>query len=130
VSRRRRVTNVDIAATVFDASGIRPNHALDGTSLLASGSRGRTLLEYFRDGDMRDIPPWASTLTSRFQYTEYYDRNRNVTFKEYYRLRQDPWQLRNVLRDGDPGNDPSSTRLRRLHRVLRRDRNCSGSACP
>jgi arylsulfatase A-like enzyme len=130
VARGRPVTNVDIGATVFDAAGIRPSHALDGTSLLASRSRGRILLEYFRDRDMRDIPPWASTLTSRFQYTEFYDRNRNVTFKEYYRLRRDPWQLRNVLRDGEPANNPSSARLRRLHRTLRRDRNCTGSACP
>jgi arylsulfatase A-like enzyme len=130
VTRGRPVTNVDIAATVFDAAGISPDHALDGDSLLASRSRDRILLEYFRDIHQRDIPPWASTLTSRFQYTEYYDNDGRVRFKEYYRLRRDPWQLRNVLRDGNPRNNPSSDRLRRLHANLRRDRNCAGAACP
>ena len=111
----------------------RPDPAkppLDGRSLLDSGRRGRMLLEYWKEPG-RPIPTWASLRTRRFQYVEYYRDGRRV-FREYYNLLRDPWQLRNLLADGVPSNDP---RIGDLQAKLRQDRTCFGrqgsaSPCP
>ena len=130
---RRLVGNVDIAPTVLSAAGIAPDPAkppLDGRSLLDSGRRGRMLLEYWKEPG-RPIPTWASLRTRRFQYVEYYRDGRRV-FREYYNLLRDPWQLRNLLADGVPSNDP---RIGDLQAKLKQDRTCFGrqgsaSPCP
>jgi arylsulfatase A-like enzyme len=72
-------------------------------------------------------PPWASLWTRRFQYTEYYDEDGSISFREYYDLRNDPWQLTNLLHDGEDGNEPD---VAALHDRLTTDRACAGSACP
>ena len=128
----RLVANVDVAPTVYDAAGIlqEVTPPVDGRSLLdPTWDRQRLLLERFFQPEL-EIPAWASVQTKRFQYTEY-RRGDSIRFKEFYRLRADPWQIDNVLRDGTPGNDPNK---RRLHRQLRRLRRCRGTtgtrACP
>jgi hypothetical protein len=54
-----------------------------------------------------------------------------VTFREYYDLRADPFQLVNVLADGDPANDPD---VDQLSDWLERERQCAGQTgqlpCP
>lgn len=71
---------------------------------------------------------WASLRTRDYQYVEYYGPDdRTVTFREYYDLRRDPWQLENVLGDETPDNDPD---VERLSAQLARDRRCSQKACP
>ena len=45
----------------------------------------------------------------------------------HYRLDRDPWQLTNLLNDGDPTNNP---RIGWLQRLLQRYRACSASSCP
>ena len=131
-SRDRRITGtVDIAPTVLDAAGVAPDPAkppLDGRSLVSGERRTRIVLEYWRG---RGIPSWASLRTRRHQYVEYYtDRGRRF-FREYYNLARDPWQLRNLLRDGNPANNPHVTAL---SRQLQHDRQCRGTtgarACP
>jgi arylsulfatase A-like enzyme len=123
------VANIDITPTVLEAAGITPEGAsFDGRSLLdESWSRDRLLLEFFGPERETIVPPWASLRTSDYQYVEYYDGAGEVTFREYYDLAQDRWQLENLLGDGDASNDPSVTEL---HDRLAADRACAGSSCP
>lgn len=125
--RDDRLTNlIDVPRTVLDATGIEPEVAMDGLSLLGDRRRRKMFIEYFRDAaNGTDVPSWTSIRKRRYQYVEYYTHGK-VTFREFYRLRQDPWQLVNVLRDGMSSNDPD---VRTLHRRLRRARTCSGDAC-
>lgn len=123
-SRAGRITGtVDIAPTVLEAAGVAPDPAkppLDGHSLLSDATRGRIVLESWRG---KGIPTWASLRTRRYQYVEYYRHGRPF-FREYYDLLRDPWQLRNLLRDAVPANDPE---VAALSRQLRRDRRCAGT---
>jgi len=120
----RMVGNIDIAPTVLRAAGIlNQAQTIDGRPLFSRGPRKRLLLENWFD----QFPHWASFRSKRYQFVEYYRRTSGVRFREYYKLRKDPWQLTNVLRDGAPDNDPN---VRRLSRSLQRARQCVGSGCP
>ncbi len=125
----RIVANIDIAPTVLDAAGLtRRSRRLDGRSLLAPARRSALLFEYWRDPGIAAIPGWAALRTQRYHYTEYYAADSStVTFREYYDLRADPWQLENLLADGRPGNDPA---IERLSAKLRAARRCNTRACP
>jgi arylsulfatase A-like enzyme len=131
-SRDRRITGtVDIAPTVLDAAGVATDPRkppLDGRSLLSREKRTRIVLEYWRG---RAVPTWASLRTRRYQYIEYYTDSNRRFFREYYDLARDPWQLRNLLRDGNRANNPN---VRALSRQLRHDRRCVGTtgarSCP
>jgi arylsulfatase A-like enzyme len=122
VSDNRIAANIDIAPTVLEAAGVSASNApIDGRSLLSSGSRTRLLTEFFVS--QSNAPPWGSTLTPTYQYTEYTTGER-----EYYNLVNDPWQLTNLLGDGDPNNDPSN--VSQLSSQLATDRQCIGASCP
>jgi arylsulfatase A-like enzyme len=130
VDQEQPVANIDIAPTVLDAAGViaDPFVPMDGRSLLGERSRDRMHLEYFEEAGM---PSWASTVEDNLQYIEYYAADgENITFRELYRLDSDPLQLRNVLKDGNPSNNPSPETLRSLSRRLADDRRCAGSSCP
>jgi arylsulfatase A-like enzyme len=123
----RLATNVDMVPTILHAAGIRPRprFGLDGRSLLRDWDRRRVLLEFF---ESYSKPTWASIRTRSYQFVQYYGPDgRSVTFREYYDLRRDPWQLRNLLGDDRPGNDPD---VEALARRLESDRRCAGRACP
>jgi arylsulfatase A-like enzyme len=125
-SSTRLVANIDVAPTVLRAAGVAPDHTMDGIPLTGRRTRSRLLLEYFID--RHKTPEWASTQTTSSQYTEYYaDDGQTVTFREFYDLRGDPWQLSNTLADGNPGNDPD---VDLLSRRLSEDRRCRGEECP
>jgi arylsulfatase A-like enzyme len=126
VTDRRLVANIDIAPTVLQAAGVTPpdDPPMDGRSLLEQDGRGRMLLEFWNE---YGVPTWASIRKNTYQYIEYYRDNGSISFREYYDMRSDPWQLTNLFRDGDRSNDPSR---RQLHMRLERDRSCKGSACP
>jgi arylsulfatase A-like enzyme len=136
-TRDMRLTGtLDIVPTVFEATGSSPDPAnppLDGSSLLAPDTRNRILLEYWQEHQSAWIPDWASLRTPDYQYVEYYgDDETTVVFREYYDLVEDPWQLENLLADGDPTNDPD---VPALSAQLAADRECEGvglgpSACP
>lgn len=132
----RFVANVDLAATIMDAARIapRPRFPLDGRSLLGPNVRDRVLSEYWVDPGAPGTPTWAALTTADLQYTEYYGENGEVIFREYYDVASDPWQLENLLGDGDPENDPSPEVLERLTAQLARDRLCRGTGgeagCP
>jgi arylsulfatase A-like enzyme len=124
----RLVANVDIAPTVLGAARLSPDpdFRLDGRSLLAPHARDRLLLEYWRSPD-GGPPPWSSTRTDTYQYIEWYsDEGGALTFREFYDLVADPWQLQNLLADNDPANDPD---VGALSTQLAADRACTGRAC-
>jgi len=126
----RFAENIDVAPTVLDAAGIEQDAdvPMDGRSLLDdSWTRRRVLTEYWQLKHPSDVPTWASFRTHREQYVEYYDDAGAVTFREYYDLRRDPWELTNLLHDGTSGDDPD---VAALHRTLAGDRTCVGTACP
>ncbi|MGH2808889.1 MAG: sulfatase family protein [Actinomycetota bacterium] len=123
---RHLVATIDIAPTILDAAGITPDDAypIDGHSLLGNRSRDRLLLEFEPEGGLW---PWASTITRRYQYIEHYADSGRALFHEYYDLRRDPAQLRNLYGDRNADNDPAR---RDLRRTLARDKGCAGSTCP
>ena len=126
----RLTGTIDIAPTVLEAAGLAPDPVkppLDGRSLLHPDERDRILLEFWGRSTER-IPTWASIRTHTFQYIEYYDGNGATTFREYYDLRSDGWQLENLLHTAIPPDDPTITNLSAL---LGQDRVCVGaSSCP
>lgn len=120
--------NIDIAPTILQAAQVVPDDMFrpDGRSLLQTNTRDRLLLEYWVD--IGRTPTWASLRTKSYQYIEYYDEDGlTPVFKEYYDLKEDPWQLENLLGDADPFNDPE---VSEAARQLDLDRRCSGTSCP
>ena len=122
----RPVANIDLAPTIIDALDLTPSVPMDGRSLLEDWGRTRLHHEFWTSKAVR--AKWASTRTKRYQYVEYYDGHTDeIVFREYYDLRNDPWQLHNLYKDGKRGNDPAT---RRLHAQLQQDSECVASSCP
>lgn len=95
------VSNVDLAPTIADLTGIRPGFAEDGTSFAGALLDGEylpsagALIEWAGD---RTVPPWQGVRTTDFAYIE--DADGTV---ELYDLtgvlgRADPLELRNRAR--------------------------------
>ncbi len=132
----RLVANTDIAPTVLQAAGIQPRELfpMDGHSLLDdSYNRNRIFTESFNNPDpvARTVPRWASIRNPQLQYVEYYNRAGSaVVNREYYDLAQDPYQLDNLLGDGDVANDPPPEEIDQLHEQLAQDEQCVGASCP
>jgi arylsulfatase A-like enzyme len=130
---KRIVANIDIAPTVLQATGITPNPAypIDGRTLLgASSLRRRLLTENSPNPNLSDSPQgiWASTRTDSYKYTEYYEADGvTVAFREYYDLERDPFELHNLLGDGNSSNDPD---VAALSAQLAHDRACEGTVGP
>ncbi|MGH3387457.1 MAG: sulfatase family protein [Actinomadura sp.] len=114
----RLAANIDIAPTILQAAGLRPDgrHPMDGHSLLTPHRRDHLLTEFWKPGRKKPGPPtWASLVTPAAQYTEYYDTHLDrsgspvgsgeVAFREYYDLAADPYQLDNLLRPAGPRPD-------------------------
>jgi arylsulfatase A-like enzyme len=122
----RIVTTLDVAPTASAAAGktAARRHRPDGRDIQSS-SRDRVFLEYFVD-PVRPVPAWSSIRTATLQYTEYRGRRGGVLFREFYDLSADPWQLMNLLRDGNEANDPTPAMLRDLSGMLSAGRWCRG----
>ena len=124
------VSNIDLAPMFLNAAGLPPptTPPMDGRSPLTGPPRKRLHVEYFKD--VGPVPTWAATLRNRSYYIESYDEAGKRIFKEFYRLKDDPWMLRNVFRDGLRGNRPDSERRLLLELKLQNDRQCAGPTCP
>jgi arylsulfatase A-like enzyme len=126
----RLASNVDVAATIFDVAGVTPAHPVDGRSLLDPWDRDRLFFEYWFNGEST-IPTWRSIRTRTSQYIETYAEGTGaVASREYYDLVNDPFQLTNLLGDGDPLNDPPPDEVTRLSLQIDRDRRCQGTSGP
>jgi arylsulfatase A-like enzyme len=136
------VANIDITPTILDAAGIQadPAYPMDGRSLLRASGRSHLLLEFWNSnsGHAATVPTWASLIhpmtptSDGFQYTEYRSRSdpSRIGFREYYKLRRDPYELVNLLHDRNPAAGPGAVRQERLARRLQRDQRCAGTDCP
>ena len=139
----RLVGGEDLLPTYLDAAGYSPpelHYPLDGRSFLP-GRAGKAvkLLEFGPVGrpspsryeGHRNIPTWAALRTAGWHYIEYYAAdNTTVTWKEYYDLTTDPWELANLLVT-DPTRAPD---VATLSAELGRRVSCAGTvgpnACP
>jgi arylsulfatase A-like enzyme/PKD repeat protein len=104
----RLVSNVDILPTLLQVAGAAPTlkYPLDGTSLFSGQRRSQLLAEYGRSLDS-PLAQWTSVITPTAQFTQWYDTTTGApSEQEYYDLLADPDQLVNLLRDGNPDNDP------------------------
>jgi arylsulfatase A-like enzyme len=129
--RRKRtsaklVTNLDVAATLFDAAGIR--RRADGRSLLERGRRTELLVESrgsFDEDRAPLLPAFRSLRSANYRYTEYYRHNSfDLIFREYYDLNADPWELENHA-DALPQEQVAA-----LSERLAQYGECRGRACP
>jgi arylsulfatase A-like enzyme len=127
----RITANVDIAATIARAARLDVDGPpMDGHALFdRHWTRDHLLVEYFQ-GDTGIAPTWASLTALDYQYVEYYDDNGDITFREYYDLDADPYQLTNTLGDGDPSNNPAPGVVADLSARLADERDCAGPDCP
>jgi arylsulfatase A-like enzyme len=131
-SVEERITaNVDIAPTIARAARLQVDGPpMDGHSLFdRHWTRDHLLVEYFK-GDTGIAPTWSSLTALDYQYVEYYDDLGSITFREYYDLSADPWQLTNTLGDGDPANNPGPGVVATLSARLADERDCAGGDCP
>lgn len=127
----RLVATIDIAPTVLEAAGIeqRRNKRMDGRSLLANDwERDEMLIEHW---SAKTVPAYASLWGLDYQYVEYYTPDlRRITFREFYDLEKDPWQLDNLLATGADGARPDVATIQQLHQRLSELRDCKGKSCP
>jgi arylsulfatase A-like enzyme len=127
---RRLAANVDLFPTVMEAAGLPLRGTIEGRPLWNGLARDMIFLEHFYDGEPVGIPAWASVRTDTAQYIEWYRGNRTV-FAEYYDLRDDPWQLRNLIVEGEPSDREEAQAMRGLVAGFR---SCAGTtgprACP
>jgi arylsulfatase A-like enzyme len=120
----RLVGLIDIAPTIYEAAGVRPTVTPDGDSLLRPGSRRRLLLEFHH---VATVPSWDAIRGRTWIYIQYRDRSGAIDDREFYDLVRDPDELVNILRDGDPGNDPD---VAALSSQLGSLRSCRAASCP
>jgi arylsulfatase A-like enzyme len=118
---RRIVSHIDITATAYEATGVEPEHELDGYSLLGTYRRQRLLTEMAAKA--KHIPIWSSLLTAAGDHYIEYRSGDEVIFRELYELGVDPWELRNVARE-------RSDKSAELAALLAVDRLCTGALCP
>ncbi|HLL08792.1 MAG TPA: sulfatase-like hydrolase/transferase [Nocardioidaceae bacterium] len=125
----RMVSGVDLAATIYDATGVSPSRVQDGESLLEPSARTEVYAEYFNDAaNSASIPTWATVRGPSWQYIETYDSNTGaLAFREWYNLATDPHMLTNLLADGSAYNDPDT---RPAASRLAIYRSCAGASCP
>ena len=127
----RFVSHIDVAPTLLAAAGVTqaPLAPFDGRNILTSYSRPNALIEFWYDtAASSSIPNWASIRNNTYQYTEYYSMNDPdvVSFREYYDMVDDPYQLVNLYADGNTANDPA---IAPLAQALQTAKACVGSSC-
>jgi arylsulfatase A-like enzyme len=146
---QRPVGGEDILPTLLEAAQYSPpqlGYPLDGKSFLP-GNPGKAYkyLEFGPrpgpapagyTGNHKGIPTWAALRTPTWHYIEYYDESDHatVTFREYYDLTSDPWELQNLLAANDPAGPANDPDVGTLSAQLEGLRTCSGTSganpCP
>ena len=125
------VSNIDILPTALAAAGLPIPADVDGRDILGGPPRERRFTEYFPDErNLKNIKGWASLATTEHEYTEWYEDDGSLAYREFYDRQADPYQLVNLLGDEDRDNDPSPALVAAMAEQLTADRGCSGAACP
>ena len=127
------VSNVDIAPTIYQATGTGPGSSviLDGHSLLSPVNRSVEFNEYWYDTANGNVPTWAELHDTHFAYIETYNSDTGaLAFQEYYNLDNDPAEATNLLKDASKTNDPAKSLVTSLHNQVTTYRTCAGSTCP
>lgn len=119
----RLAANIDIAPTIYDATGITPDYTPDGRSLLGANRRSWLLLE----GPDRSSLGWPRWRHAYWDGRHHFIRWRNG-HEEYYDLRADPWQLEGRFVRG-PG-DGTRAKVAPFRRALDAAARCAGASCP
>ena len=125
------VSNVDLAPTIYQATGVSPAATLkiDGHSLLAPLTRPYEFNEYWLDTVNGNVPDWAQIHNTHFAYIETYSDTGALSFQEYYNLDTDPGENTNLLKDTNKADPPTSL-ITTLKTELATARTCAGSSCP
>ena len=132
---RRTALNVDIAPTIYDALDIRPDYSVDGRSLLNRKGHRWAFSEHA--AKVAGVYYAAYLRRGRWHYIEWFEqgpKDASFEFRELYDLREDPYELHNLLvgEDGEPTAPGRRVRtlLHELHQDVRDARRCRGSSCP
>ncbi len=118
----RLVANIDVAPTVYEATGVQPSYIVDGKSLLQSFQRDRILIEYRTDEVAQHAQAYSGFVTPGSKYVEY-----DSGFREFYGT-DDPWELENRFHNGDPDDDPPNAM--EMSALLQLYKRCAGASCP
>ena len=120
------VGNIDIAPTVYEATGVTPDHVVDGKSLTTSNRTTIFAESYGMKRHEYPIPGWHALWSPSDTYARYFSTSSvnaaDHGFREYY-APDDPYQLNNTFADDDPSNDPA------LDFLLDAQAQCAGDGC-
>lgn len=119
----RIVANIDVAPTIYEATGVQPSYVVDGRSLFQTmPQRDRILIEYTMEQVGLHAKSYSGLWSPFSKYTEY-----ETGFREYYETR-DRHELENLLHNGKPDDDPAI--IPQLSAMLELYKNCAGASCP
>lgn len=117
----RIVANIDIAPTIYEATGVLPDYLVDGKSIFTS-DRDYAYLEFY-ETPRENVPSWHSLWYPDSTYIRYKDTGER---EAYYP--SDPWQLRNLYGDTIEGNEPADEPF--FDGLLEAGASCVGILCP
>lgn len=112
------VANIDIAPTIYDATGSSPTYTVDGVPLLSGARRRAILIEYGGDPDRPDIPHFLGVWSAQEVFLHVLPDHH-----EFYAA-EDRYQLDNLYGSG-AGPDPGP-----YLELIEAWRDCAGRACP
>jgi len=122
------VANIDVAPTIVDAvgGGLAISTPMDGRSVIDPAQNRSHLLQ--EHASINGEQAWAAIQTQTSHYIETYAADgQTIRYREYYDLIADPYEMSNLLGDGNAANDPDTAAL---SAQLALDRGCTGADCP
>ena len=107
------VSSVDLAATALALAGVAPPSPFHGRPLWSKHRRDAVLVEYFSDSVFPNVrnKGYQAIRTDRWKYVRYRELKEA---DELYDLRNDPYELNNVVRDGKAPLESLRARLNGL----------------
>jgi len=107
--------SIDVAATTLALSGVKTTQPLHGLPLHSGKPRDAILLEYFSDSVFPNVQKmgYKAVRTNQWKYIRYEDISDS---DEVYDLRNDPYEMNNVIRHR---STPVAALGRRLDHLLR-----------